>query len=210
LAQRAVMLQGRCFPNDGRAPAAAGGLGAGNGRGVACTHLHQPAPARSTQHAARSSITEHAPACSIQHMQAALPYSCDIILTATLRLEGNALISTTRPNFGHHMQNSASGCVPCHGIPNEVLHEVKLSSARENQNLGICTICCQISLPISVLNITPSCHMCLQEPSTAPERCVPSPRPSPPSCSSVILCWRLIGHWQSSSRLLACTCYRPH
>jgi hypothetical protein len=130
LAQRAVMLQGRCFPNDGRAPAAARGAG-GSGLVTAVECINdQPAPARS--------ITKHAHACSVQHMQASLPYSYDIILTASpsLRPEGIALMSIThrtQPNCGHHMQNSASGCVPCHGIPNQVLCNVKSSYARENQ-----------------------------------------------------------------------------
>lgn len=89
------MLQGRCFPNDGRAPAAARG-GWGLVTAVECVshyqHQHQH------QHQARS-VTKraHACACSVQHMQASLPYSCDIMLTASpsLRPEGIALTSTT-------------------------------------------------------------------------------------------------------------------
>jgi hypothetical protein len=129
------MLQGRSALFPQRRPCAcrcSGGWGlrAGNGRGV---HQSSPSTARS--------ITKHAHACSVQHMQAqaSLPYSCDIILTASpsLRPEGIALMSITvdrtQPNCGHHMQNSASGCVPCHGIPSQVLCNVKLSYARENQ-----------------------------------------------------------------------------
>ena len=99
LAQRARShVAGPLFPQ--RRPCAcrcSGGWGLVTA--VECiSHQSSPAPAPAPAPAPRS-VTKHvhAHACSVQHMQASLPYSCDIILTASpsLRPEAMALTSTT-------------------------------------------------------------------------------------------------------------------
>ena len=116
-----------------------GGLGAGNGRGV-----HQSSVITSTSTGSSTtqsgSVTKHvhAHACSVQHMQASLPYSCDIILTASpsLRPEGIALTSTT-PYATQLWASHAKLCVRLRAMswdpkPGTLQHEIIICTWESN------------------------------------------------------------------------------
>lgn len=126
LAQRAVMLQGRCFPNDGRASAAAGGLGAGNGRPWSGLHLHRSSTSTSTS----TSMRMHAAFSTCKHHFFTVATSYLLLLCARTAWPS---CQPHRPTYlwpSHAKLSVRLRSLPRHGIPN---YSVKLSYARENQ-----------------------------------------------------------------------------